>query len=104
MRAVRASGEGELGAAGCGEAEEGETTERLADQLAESAGLTAEQAGCVAETLVEELGEDEVKDIELSADEPESGFDEELVAATETASTKCEIDLGPWATERDRGT
>lgn len=80
--------------AGCGEAEEGETAERLADQLAESAGLTAEQAGCVAETLVDELGEDEVKDIELSADEPESGFDEELVAATETASTKCEIDLG----------
>lgn len=80
--------------AGCGEAEEGETTERLADQLVESAGFTAEQADCMAEALVDELGEDEVKDIELSADEPDNGFDEELVAATETASTKCEIDLG----------
>lgn len=80
--------------AGCGEADEGETTERLADQLVESAGFTAEQADCFAEALVDELGEDEVKDIELSADEPEKGFDEELVAATETASTKCEIDLG----------
>ncbi len=83
-----------LALAGCGETEEGETTERVADQLVESAGFTAEQADCVAEVLVDELGEDEVKDIELSADEPDSGFDEELVAATQTASTECEIDLG----------
>lgn len=77
-----------------GGADEGETTERLADQLVETAGITAEQADCVAEALVDDLGEDEVKDIELTSDEPDEDFAEELAAATRSASTKCDIDLG----------
>jgi polyhydroxyalkanoate synthesis regulator phasin len=83
-----------LGACAGGSDDDGEVAEGVSDQLVETTDLTREQADCFAEALVEELGEDKVKDIDFSADEPEGALGGEIVAATDSASTKCDIDLG----------
>jgi hypothetical protein len=77
-----------------GDGDDADVAEGVSDQLVETTDLTREQADCFAEALVDELGEDTVKDIDFSADEPEGELGGEIVAATDSASTKCEIDLG----------
>jgi hypothetical protein len=82
-----------LGACGGGD-KEGDVEARVADQLVEAGGFSEKDADCFAGVLIDELGEDEVKDRDFSAEAPKGGTPEEIVAATQTASTKCDIDLG----------
>lgn len=89
-----------LVAAGCagGDTSDADVEVRIADQLTER-GLDAEAATCFAEILVDEVGADELRDVDFSAEEPPRALAEELAAAAITASADCDID----ASDLDRG-
>ncbi len=63
---------------------------RLVSQLLED-GLTEQQASCFAELLVTEIGLDEIKDVDFSAEEPPEALREELTAAAIKAAGTCKI-------------
>jgi len=84
-----------LSLTGCGGADEPSTADVKADvsaQLVET-GLEGDQADCFADVVVDELGVDNVRDVDFSADEPPKGQEEEFAAAAVKAIAACEIDL-----------
>lgn len=57
-------------------------------------GFNDEQADCFADIVVDELGAENVKDLDFSSDDPPAGQEEEYAAAALKALTDCDIDLG----------
>jgi hypothetical protein len=55
-------------------------------------GLDAEQADCVAGVIVDEVGVDTLKDVDLTADTPPEELQEELTAAWELAPEECGVE------------
>jgi len=56
-------------------------------------GLNADDADCVADVLVEELGADTLQDIDLTADGPPEDEQEAFAAAVQQAISSCDVDL-----------
>lgn len=79
--------------AGCGSSgdSDAEIEARIAAQLAEG-GLDDKAAECVAGVLIDEIGADEIKDIDLSASEPGGRLDDEIASAAIKAEARCSID------------
>lgn len=82
-----------LAACGGGEASRADVEADIAAQL-EDEGLDADQSACFAEVIVDEVGLDNVKDIDFSAKEPPAELEEELTSAAVRAGAECEPDLG----------
>lgn len=64
----------------------------VAAQMAER-GFNDEQADCFANIVVDELGAENVKDLDFSNDEPPAGQEEDYAAAALKALTDCDVDL-----------
>jgi|GEM_PF-2952591 hypothetical protein len=62
----------------------------IAEQLEES-GLPEETAGCVAGVIVDEIGVEELQDVDFSAEEPPADLQEEITAATLAAIEQCDL-------------
>jgi hypothetical protein len=81
--------------AACGGEESGDSKADFVDQVSEtlqaSSGLDQEAADCKAGVLVDDLGVDTLKDIDLSADQPPEDLQEELVTATAHATDECNL-------------
>lgn len=80
--------------AGCGGGGDS-TADVKADLKAQmvDSGLNDEQAECFANIVVDELGAENVKDVDFSSDEPPAGQEKEYAAAAIKALTECDIDL-----------
>lgn len=84
--------------AGGDEVTDDDVAEDLSTELQDGpTGLSADDADCVAESLVEQLGADELADVDFAADEPPEADREELAAAVQQALGDCEIDLSAAA-------
>ena len=65
----------------------------LAEELQAQLALDEEQADCFAGVLVDEIGADELQDIDFTAQEPPAGMQEEFTAAAALAIDTCDIDI-----------
>jgi hypothetical protein len=73
-----------------------ELTEDLAEELRERDGsLTADQAECFAGLVVEELGVEDIQDVELSDEDPTSELAEGIAAAAVQARDECDLTTAP---------
>lgn len=77
--------------AGGGGDSRAEIETKIATQLTEE-GLSAKDAACFAKVLVKEIGVDELKDVDFSADAPPADLQDDLIAASTKAMTSCKID------------
>ena len=73
---------------GGGEPSAEELEEDISEQLVEG-GMDEEQADCVAGVIVEEIGTEELDDVDFSAEEPPEDLREDITAATLTALERC---------------
>lgn len=88
-----------LGAAACSSdsgGDEDSTRDELVGDLSQALQdgdpkLDSEQADCVAGVIVDELGVDTLKDLDLTADTPPEELQEEITAARAVASEECEL-------------
>jgi len=70
--------------------DEAEVQEDLSTSLQRNRdGLDEETADCYAEAIIEELGMDVLREVDLSDDEPEAGLDEDIAAAASRADDRC---------------
>ena len=82
--------------AGCGSSGDDSPEEvqaDLAEELQAQLALDEEQADCFAEVLVDEIGAEELQDIDFTAQEPPTGMEEEFTAAATIAIDTCDIDV-----------
>lgn len=82
-----------VGCTGGEEVTDADVAEELSTDLQSAAGLSADDADCVAEQMVDEVGADELRDIDFAADEPPEDDQEELAAAVLEALSDCDVDL-----------
>lgn len=80
------------GCGGGGDDSAADVQARISEQFVDN-GLEKGPADCFAEIVVDELGVDEVKDIDFSSDRPPAGLEDELAAAARKALSACDIDL-----------
>jgi hypothetical protein len=81
-----------LGATACSGNEADESEDDIVNDLSQAlqdGGVDAESADCQAAAIVDDLGVDALKDIDLSAEEPPEELQDELVAAAGRASDAC---------------
>lgn len=64
--------------------------EQVADTL-QNGGYDADQAECVATLVVDELGVERLKDVELTADTPEGDLQDLITAAAVAAADECDL-------------
>ena len=57
-------------------------------------GLSDDDADCVAGVIVDEVGVDKLKDVDLSADTPPEELQEEIAAAWDLTPEECDIAAG----------
>lgn len=77
---------------GSGEQSDDELRADVSEQLQNGGdGLAEEQADCFAEILIDEVGADELRDVDLSADEPPAGLQDEISAAAVRAVEECDL-------------
>ena len=82
-----------LALSGCGGDDDKSTADieaEISTQLVEG-GLDEESADCVAAVIVEEVGTEELQDVDFSADEPPAELEEAISAASITAFGECEL-------------
>lgn len=70
---------------------EADIVEDLSQTLQGEGGLDAEAADCYAEIVVDEVGADALKDVDLSADEPPEELQDEITAAAARAAEECDL-------------
>lgn len=84
--------------AGAGDREPAELEADLSEELQDGRlALAPKDADCVSEVLVDEVGPDELEDVDLSADEPPAELAERLTAAARSAAERCELDAAALA-------
>lgn len=64
---------------------------RMADKLQQEEGLRTEDARCVADRLVDELGTDRLEDVDLDADQPPKDLQDDINEAFPKAITACHV-------------
>lgn len=78
-----------LSACGGGDDPSAEDIEaEISAQLAEG-GLAEDDADCVAGVIVDEIGVDQLEDVDFSAEEPPAELEDDISAATLTAIDEC---------------
>jgi hypothetical protein len=86
-----------LGLAACGDddggSSEADIKAEIAEQLAEDGTLDEETAECFADVIVDEIGADELEDVDFSDAEPPAGLQEEFAGAAVKAIDECDLDL-----------
>ena len=86
-----------LGLTACGDDDSGgsdaDIKNEIAEQLAEDGALDQETAECFADVIVDEIGADELDDVDFSAEEPPEGLQEEFASAALRAIEDCDLDL-----------
>ena len=73
-----------------------ESEEDLVDELSETLqsggeGFDEETADCFAEIVVDEVGVEELQDVDLTADEPPEELQDEIAAAAVRAAEECDL-------------
>lgn len=82
-----------VGAAGCG-GKDPESKEDLVDDISETLqagteGFDKKTADCFAEIMVEEIGVDELRDVDIRSNEPPEELQPDIAAATIRATDEC---------------
>ena len=78
-----------LGAcSGGGGDDEADVTADMEEQLVDQ-GFTQDEAECIAEVIVDELGTDEINDVDFSLEEPPAELQDEISAASLKALEDC---------------
>jgi hypothetical protein len=72
------------------------TRDEMVDDLSQTLedgelGLDGEQSDCVAGVIVDEVGVDALKDVDLTADTPPEELREDITAAQSVASEECDL-------------
>jgi hypothetical protein len=83
-----------LGASACGGDEpesEADVKEELSEALQRNGRFKAKAADCYADIVIEELGIDRVRDVEMSEEEPDATLAKLTVEATQRANEECEL-------------
>lgn len=84
-----------------------ELVEEISEELRSSdPSLTAEQADCYAELLVDEVGTDEINDLGFTDDEPDPEVAQAIATAAVAAREACGLgdgDSGPTSTTTTAG-
>lgn len=80
----------------CGGDSGGDSEADIVDDLSktlqgEGVGLDAEAADCYAEIIVDEVGVDALKDVDLSADVPPEELQDDISAAAVRAAEECDL-------------
>lgn len=84
-----------LGLTACGGGGSGDSAEDIRAELSEqllAIGFQEEAADCYAGVLVEEVGADDLADVDFAAEEPPEELQEELTAAATIANDSCSFD------------
>ena len=81
--------------AACG-GEDAESEEDMVNQVSETLqgggeGFDEETADCFAQIVVDEVGIEELRDVELTADEPPEELQDEFAAAAVRAGEECDL-------------
>jgi len=82
-----------LGAAACSGGKDDESKADIVDDMSatfQDNGLDAETADCQAAAVVDEIGVDALKDVDLSAEQPPEEMRDELTAAAAHATDECD--------------
>ena len=87
-----------LGAAACG-GDSGQSEEELVDDLSETLqsggqGFGEKEADCFAKIVVEEVGVEELQDVDITADEPPPELQDEIAKAAVRATDECDLSEG----------
>ena len=81
----------------CLSGEDDKSADELTDELAEQLerrddSFDAEQAECYAAIIVDEVGADELQDVDLSADDLPAELESPIAAAASRATDECDLD------------
>jgi len=84
-------------AGGCAGASEDPTDEELTADVADAlqdadADLSGDAATCWAEVLVDTVGSDALRDLDLTSDAPPTELEEDFARAALTARAECDLD------------
>jgi hypothetical protein len=83
-----------VGLAACGGNQE-ESEEDIKAQLVESyqdgAGYSDEQAGCYADIVIDEIGIERLRDVDLAAEAPTGALRDDISAAAIRAEDECDL-------------
>ena len=89
-----------FGAAACGSDTAGgdDSRETMVDDLSDTLQkgddlLSDDEADCLAGAIIDEIGVEELKDVDLTADTPPEDLREQIVAAQPIASEECDVPL-----------
>jgi len=98
LRAATLAAAAVLAVAACGGPDD-KTAEEVTEDISESLqaggnGFDAETADCIAAVIVEEVGLDNIADVDFDAEEPPEELQEEFATAAQAATQECDIDLG----------
>jgi hypothetical protein len=74
---------------------------QMAAQFRANSELTGDQADCVADHVVDELGVDRLEGVDFTADEPPEEIADDLFAAAVDSLEPCDIDPGDFAESGD---
>ncbi len=84
-----------LALAGCSGGEDDKTEAELVDDLSavieSDERFDADAADCLAQIVVDEVGVDELQDLDLADDEPSAEVGEAIAAAAQRAADECDI-------------
>lgn len=81
-----------VGCTGGEEVTDADVAEELSTDLQNTMGLSADDADCMAERMVDDLGADELRDIDFAAEDPPEDDQEELAVAVLDALSNCDVD------------
>ena len=84
-----------VGAAACG-GDDSESEDDIVAQLSDTLqnggdGFDEETADCFAQIVVDEVGVEEMQDVDLTADEPPEELQDEIAAAAVRATEECDL-------------
>jgi hypothetical protein len=86
-----------IGAGACSSSEKDDPKELrkdLSEQFQEGKdGLDKKQADCFADVLIDEVGADELADVDFSADEPPEDLQDAFTAAAVRAVAECDLNI-----------
>jgi len=88
---VRVSAHVDLASDGGGDSEADIVNELSQTLQGEGGGLDAEAADCYAEIIVDEVGVEALKDVDLSADVPPEELQDDISAAAVRAAEECDL-------------
>jgi hypothetical protein len=77
---------------GGGDDKDSDVRTQLAAQFRANSELSNDQADCIADNVVDELGADRFDGVDFSADEPPASLADDLFAAATASFEKCDID------------